>query len=76
MLDYILNARQAQGDLPANGVAIKSMVSTNLADAIVQSYGLEMVEVLTGFKFIAEKIQQYEETGAHTFLMGFEESLS
>ena len=74
MLDYILNARQAQGDLPANGVAIKSMVSTNLADAIVQSYGLEMVEVLTGFKFIAEKIQQYEETGAHTFLMGFEES--
>lgn len=74
MLDYILNARQAQGDLPANGVAIKSMVSTNLADAIVKSYGLEMVEVLTGFKFIAEKIQQYEETGAHTFLMGFEES--
>ena len=74
MLDYILNARQAQGDLPANGVVIKSMVSTNLADAIVQSYGLEMVEVLTGFKFIAEKIQQYEETGAHTFLMGFEES--
>lgn len=74
MLDYILNARQSQGDLPANGVAIKSMVSTNLADAIVQSYGLEMVEVLTGFKFIAEKIQQYEETGAHTFLMGFEES--
>lgn len=74
MLDYILNARQAQGDLPANGVAIKSMVSTNLADAIVQSYGLEMVEVLTGFKFIAEKIQQYEETDAHTFLMGFEES--
>lgn len=74
MLDYILNARQAQGDLPANGVAIKSMVSTNLADAIVQSYGLEIVEVLTGFKFIAEKIQQYEETGAHTFLMGFEES--
>ncbi|MGO4940124.1 phospho-sugar mutase [Fundicoccus sp. Sow4_D5] len=74
MLDYILNARKAQGDLPANGVAIKSMVSTNLADAIVESYGLEMVEVLTGFKFIAEKIQQYEETGAHTFLMGFEES--
>lgn len=74
MLDYILNARQAQGDLPANGVAIKSMVSTNLADAIVESYGLEMVEVLTGFKFIAEKIQQYEETGEHTFLMGFEES--
>lgn len=74
MLDYILNARQAKGDLPTNGVALKSIVSTNLADAIMQSYDLEMVEVLTGFKFIAEKIKQYEETGEHTFLMGFEES--
>ena len=74
MLDYILNARQAKGDLPTNGVALKSIVSTNLADAIMQSYDLEMVEVLTGFKFIAEKIKQYEETGENTFLMGFEES--
>lgn len=74
MLDYILNARQAKGDLPTNGVALKSIVSTNLADAIMESYDLEMVEVLTGFKFIAEKIKQYEETGEHTFLMGFEES--
>lgn len=74
MLDYILNARQAKDDLPANGVAIKSIVSTNLADAIMKSYDLEMIEVLTGFKFIAEKIKQYEETGEHTFLMGFEES--
>ncbi|MHA3224559.1 phospho-sugar mutase [Globicatella sulfidifaciens] len=74
MLDYILNALQHKGELPENGAAVKSIVSTNLADAIMESYGLTMVEVLTGFKFIAEKIQQYEETGEHTFLMGFEES--
>lgn len=74
MLDFILKARKEQGDLPENGVAVKSIVSTNLADAIIESYGLEMVEVLTGFKFIAEKIKEYEEKGNHTFLMGFEES--
>ncbi|MCW6677420.1 phospho-sugar mutase, partial [Aerococcaceae bacterium NML180378] len=74
MLEYILNARQSLGQLPSNSVAVKSIVSTDLADALMAGYGLEMVEVLTGFKFIAEKIQQYEETGAHTFLMGFEES--
>ena len=74
MLDYILNARREKGELPDNGVAVKSIVSTDLADAIIESYGLEMVEVLTGFKFIAEKIKEYEETNEHTFLMGFEES--
>ncbi|MGO4938130.1 phospho-sugar mutase [Fundicoccus sp. Sow4_H7] len=74
MLDYILNAKKDKGELPDNGVAVKSLVSTNLADAIIESFGLQMVEVLTGFKFIAEKIQQYEETGSHTFIMGFEES--
>lgn len=74
MLDYILNARREKGELPENGVAVKSIVSTDLADAIIESYGLEMVEVLTGFKFIAEKIKEYEETNEHTFLMGFEES--
>ncbi|MCW6675699.1 phospho-sugar mutase [Aerococcaceae bacterium NML171108] len=74
MLEYILNARKSLGQLPSNSVAVKSIVSTDLADALMAGYGLEMVEVLTGFKFIAEKIQQYEETGAHTFLMGFEES--
>lgn len=74
MLDYLLAARKAKGDLPENGVAVKSIVSTDLGDAILEGYGLKMVEVLTGFKFIAEKIQNYEETGQHTFLMGFEES--
>lgn len=74
MLDYILAAKKEKNELPQNGVAVKSIVSTNLADAIMEANGLTMVEVLTGFKFIAEKIQQYEETGEHTFLMGFEES--
>lgn len=74
MLDYIIEARASKDELPANSVAVKSIVSTNLADAILEDHGLEMVEVLTGFKFIAEKIKEYEETGAHTFLMGFEES--
>lgn len=74
MIDYILNAHQENGTLPENSVVVKSLVSTNLADAIVESYGAEMVEVLTGFKFIAEKIKEYEETNSHTFMMGFEES--
>lgn len=74
MLDYILQALKEKEELPENGVVVKSMVSTNLANRIAEAYGVEMVEVLTGFKFIAEKIQQYEETGSHTFIMGFEES--
>lgn len=74
MLHYIVQARKEQGDLPANSVAVKSIVSTDLADEILKAEGLDMVSVLTGFKFIAEKIQSYEETGDHTFLMGFEES--
>lgn len=74
MIDYLLNAHKEQGSLPENGVVVKSFVSTQLADKITESYGLEMVEVLTGFKFIAEKIQEYEDTGKHTFMMGFEES--
>lgn len=74
MLDYILQAKSDKGELPSNGVACKSIVSTNLADRIIESYGLDMVEVLTGFRFIAEKIEEYEQSGDHTFLMGFEES--
>lgn len=74
MIDYILNALQAGGTLPANGAIVKSIVSTDLANRIAASYDIETVEVLTGFKFIAEEIQRYEETGERTFLMGFEES--
>lgn len=74
MLDYILNAKQAKGELPKNGAAVKSIVSTDLADAIAAHYHITMMEVLTGFKFIAEKIQQFELNDDYTFLMGFEES--
>ena len=74
MLAHILKSRKESGTLPRNGAVVKSVVSTELARAICQDYGVEMVEVLTGFKFIGEKIQQFEETGAHTFLFGFEES--
>ncbi|WP_124058227.1 phospho-sugar mutase [Vaginisenegalia massiliensis] len=74
MLDYILAAKKAKGELPSHGVVLKSMVSTDLAESICQHYDVEMVEVLTGFKFIAEKIAQYQEDGSREFLMGFEES--
>lgn len=74
MLDYLLNALVSSHQLPGNGVAIKSMVSTDLAKYIAESYGIELLEVLTGFKFIAEKIKNFETSGEKTFLMGFEES--
>ncbi|MBQ9263479.1 MAG: phospho-sugar mutase [Clostridia bacterium] len=74
MLSHILRSRKEKGDLPANGAAVRSIVSTKMADAIAADYGVDMFDVLTGFKFIGEKIQQFEETGSHTFLFGFEES--
>lgn len=74
LLDYILFAKQADNSLPSNAVALKSIVSSELPTAIAQSYGASMVNVLTGFKFIAEKIQEYQETKAHSFVFGFEES--
>ncbi len=74
LLYYILTSRKALGTLPANGAAVKSVVSTELARAIAADFGVAMFDVLTGFKFIAEKIQEFEDTGSHTFLFGFEES--
>ncbi|ANK59973.1 phosphoglucomutase [Loigolactobacillus backii] len=74
MLDYILRANQEAGTLPKNAVAIKSIVSTELATKIAEHYGVEMINVLTGFKFIAEKIKNYEEDHSHTYMFGFEES--
>ena len=74
LLSHILRSRKEKGILPANGAAVKSIVSTRMADAIAADYGVKMYDVLTGFKFIGEKIQQFEETGSHTFLFGFEES--
>ena len=74
LLHYILSTKKKQGTLPANGAAVKSIVSTSLANRICESYGVSMFETLTGFKFIGEKIQQFQDTGSHTFLFGFEES--
>ena len=74
LLHYILDRRRANGTLPKNAAAVKSIVSTELARAICDDYGCAMVETLTGFKFIAEKIERFTETGEHTFVFGFEES--
>ena len=74
LLHYILSTKQKNGTLPKNGAAVKSIVSTSLANRICESYGVTMFETLTGFKFIGEKIQQFQDTGDYTFLFGFEES--
>ena len=74
LLHYILSTRKKQGTLPKNGAAVKSIVTTELARAISHDFDVEMFDTLTGFKFIGELIQQFEDTGSHTFLFGFEES--
>ena len=74
LLHYILSQKKALGTLPGNAAAVKSIVSTEMARAICQDFDTELFDVLTGFKFIAEKIQQFEETGSNTFEFGFEES--
>lgn len=74
MLHYILSSKKKAGTLPANGAAVRSIVSTSLANRICESYGVKMFETLTGFKFIGEKIQQFMDNGDYTFLFGFEES--
>ncbi len=74
LLNYILEQRSSKGTLPANAAAVKSIVTTEMARAICEAYGCKMIDVLTGFKFIAEKIQQFGETGENTFVFGFEES--
>lgn len=74
LLHYILEAHKQAGDLPANAAVVKSIVSTELATKIAQSYNVEMINVLTGFKYIAQQIEHFEATGEHTFMFGFEES--
>ena len=60
--------------MPENGVVIKTIVTTELAAAIAHSYGIEIMNVLTGFKYIGEKMTEFAKTGDHTYLIGFEES--
>ncbi|HGP9087132.1 TPA: phospho-sugar mutase [Streptococcus pneumoniae] len=74
MAKYILEAHKNAGTLPENAALCKSIVSTDLVTKIAESYGATMFNVLTGFKFIAEKIKEFEEKHNHTYMMGFEES--
>lgn len=74
LLDYILTRLKEDGKLPANGVVVKSFVTTGMAKAICDDFGVELVDVPVGFKFIGEKIKEYEADHSHTYLFGFEES--
>nr|WP_082881297.1 phospho-sugar mutase [Lederbergia galactosidilytica] len=74
MTDYILTQKQQIGDLPKNGVIIKTIVTSEIGRAIAESFGIASLDTLTGFKFIGEKIKEYEETNEHQFLFGYEES--
>lgn len=72
--EYILRERKAVGTLPSNAALIKTIVTTNLADALTSQYGVDMIEVLTGFKYIGEQIKLFEQTGSHEYVFGLEES--
>lgn len=72
--DYVIGQRKELFGLPEDGAFIRSIVSTNMADAIAAYYGIDLIEVLTGFKFIGQKILEFEETGKGTYLFGMEES--
>ncbi|MBR2916797.1 MAG: phospho-sugar mutase, partial [Clostridia bacterium] len=74
LTEYILNGRKENNSLPKDGVVIKTIVTTYMADVICKAYGVEAMNVLTGFKFIGEKIKEFEENKNHTYLFGFEES--
>lgn len=74
LCDYVLSQRQAKGQLPKDGQVVKSIVTTNLIDAVAEHYGAEPVEVLTGFKWIGQQILKNEHTGKGTYLFGMEES--
>ncbi|MEG0565820.1 MAG: phospho-sugar mutase [Hungatella sp.] len=74
LCEYVLSQKQAKGQIPADGQVIKSIVTTNLVDAIAKAYHAELIEVLTGFKFIGQQILKEETTGHGTYLFGLEES--
>ncbi|WHY66787.1 phospho-sugar mutase [Neobacillus sp. SuZ13] len=74
MLEYLLSQKQVNGTLPENGVVIKTIVTSEIGRAIAEHYGIQALDTLTGFKFIGEKINEFEQTGASTFLFGYEES--
>ena len=72
--EYEISQKKEKGKLPENGMIIKTIVSTNLTDAVAEEYGLELVEVLTGFKYIGEVIRKSEENNDKEYVFGFEES--
>ncbi|MEY8190389.1 phospho-sugar mutase [Peribacillus simplex] len=73
-LDYLISQKQKKGTLAGNGVVLKTIVTSEIGRAISEQNGLKTVDVLTGFKFIAEKINEYHTSGEHSFLFGYEES--
>lgn len=74
LCDYVLSQKKEKGEIPADGQVIKSIVTTNLVDAVAEYYGCELVEVLTGFKYIGQQILKAEESGKGTYMFGMEES--
>ncbi|WIK95499.1 phospho-sugar mutase [Bacillus bombysepticus] len=74
MLDYLLSQKKENGTLPENGVVLKTIVTSEIGRTIAKAYGLDTIDTLTGFKFIGEKIRQYEESGQYEFQFGYEES--
>lgn len=74
LCEYVLSQKKAKGEIPADGQVVKSIVTTNLVDAVAKYYGVELVEVLTGFKWIGQRVLENENTGKGTYLFGMEES--
>lgn len=74
IVSYILEGLRKNNKIPANGAVIKTIVTTNMIYELAKEYGISVINVLTGFKFIGEQIKLFEETKKHTYLFGFEES--
>jgi len=74
LVDYLLSSRAAAGTLPKNAAVIKTIATSNMVEPLCRQYGVALLNTHTGFKFIGDKIREFEETGSHTFILGFEES--
>ncbi|WP_044640440.1 phospho-sugar mutase [Risungbinella massiliensis] len=74
LLDYVLSQRAQRDDLPSNGTVMKTIVTSEMGEAVAAQYGVETMNTLTGFKYISEKIKSFEETKEKAFLFGYEES--
>ncbi|MCS0673881.1 phospho-sugar mutase [Cytobacillus firmus] len=74
MLHYILTQRKENGDIPENGIVLKTIVTSDIGRAIANEFGIKTIDTLTGFKYIGEKIKDFEHTKQHKFIFGYEES--